>query len=318
VQKSDSYPHTSVLLKETLSLLDLKPGKIVVDCTLGLGGHSVEMLHSIGPTGYLYAFDRDERNIAVAQERLAKVGENVEIFHDSFASLKDRLKRKGVSQVDALLFDLGLSSPHLDRADRGFSFLKEGPLDMRFDASNGKTAADLLNGLKEEELADIFYYYGEERRSRRLAKAILERRKVKRFETTLDLMTVVEDTLGSGRKHGKGSKKHPAAQIFQALRIAVNEELEALELVLHQAVELLAPHGRAVVISYHSLEDRLVKQFFKRYSTDLRDPNDPYGRRVQRPKSLSLLTKKPIRPSAQEVAENSRSRSALLRAVEKL
>lgn len=305
--------HQSVLLQECLEHLNLKPGMIAVDCTLGLGGHASEILKAIGPIGFLYAFERDERNLRVAEKRLAAIGKNFTIFHDSFSSLKDRLRREGVSHVDAILFDLGLSSPHVDDPTRGFSFLKEGPLDMRFDASQGKTAADLLNSSSEEELADIFYHYGEERFSRKLARAVVQDRKKEPFQFTHQFASFVERVLGKGKPG-----KHRATQIFQALRIAVNEELMALELGLNQAIELLAPHGHVVVLSYHSLEDRFVKQTFKQLATDLRDPTDYFGRRVLRSKSLSLLNKKPIRPSQAEVHSNSRARSALLRAAEKI
>ncbi|MFA5789265.1 MAG: 16S rRNA (cytosine(1402)-N(4))-methyltransferase RsmH [Candidatus Gracilibacteria bacterium] len=304
--------HQPVLLRECLEYLALRPGMIAVDCTLGLGGHASEILKAIGPKGFLYAFERDERNLKVAEKRLSEIGKNFKIFHDSFSSLKDRLRREGASHADAILFDLGLSSPHVDDPDRGFSFLKEGPLDMRFDASTGKTAADLLNSSTEEELADIFYHYGEERFSRKLARAIIQDRKKEPFHSTLQFAAFVERVLGKGKPG-----KHRATQIFQALRIAVNEELMALELGLNQAIELLAPQGRVVVLSYHSLEDRFVKQTFKQLATDLRDPTDLFGRRVLRSKSLSLLNKKPIRPSDEEVHSNSRARSALLRAAER-
>lgn len=314
VQKNDSkVAHIPVLLTETLELLNLKPGAVVVDCTLGLGGHSSEILKAIGSEGFLYAFDLDERNIKVATPRLEALGSNFRVFHDSFRTLKDRLRREGVSQVDAILFDLGLSSPHIDDPSRGFSFLKEGPLDMRFDASNGPTASDLLHSLKEEELADIFWKYGDERASRKLAKAIVEDRKTEKFETTTQFAAFVERVLGRGKP-----RQHRATKVFQALRIAVNEELKALELGLNQAVELLAPHGRVVVLSYHSLEDRYTKHFFKQLATDLRDPNDPFGQRVLRSKSLSLLTKKPIMATPEEIADNSRARSVKLRAAEQL
>jgi len=331
--------HDPVLLEESLDYLGLgdgievKKGMTVVDCTLGLGGHSVEILKRIGPDGFLYAFDKDERNIVIAEERLGKVVEemgwekNFKIFHASFSSLTDRLRREGVFKrrqgklgVDAILFDLGLSSPHIDDPERGFSFQKEGPLDMRFDASGAtsatsknRTAADLLNKLPEKELGDIFYRYGEERASRKLARAVVEQRKKEPFATTTQLTKLVETALGRGKPG-----RHRAAKIFQALRIAVNEELEVLELGLSQATELLDSHGRVVVLSYHSLEDRITKKIFKQLSTDLRDPTDPYGRRVQRSKSLSLLTKKPITPTEEEISKNPRARSAKLRAAEKL
>lgn len=301
------------MLKECLHYLSLNPGDTVVDCNLGLGGHSSEILKAIGPEGMLYAFDLDQRNIAVAQERLSKIGDNFRIFHDSFASLTDRLRGEGVSQINAILFDLGLSSPHIDDPGRGFSFLKEGPLDMRFDASSGITAADLLRTTPEKELGDIFYKYGEEKASRKLARAIVEHRKHTPFLTTTQLTQFIETHLGRGKPG-----KHRATQIFQALRIAVNEELNALELGLNQAVECLAPHGRVVVLSYHSLEDRIVKNVFRARCSDLRDPNDVYGSRVLVSKTLSLLTKKPITPSSEELSHNPRSRSALLRAAEKI
>lgn len=310
VQKTYSVSgsgHEPVLLKETLELLNLKPGMIAVDCTLGLGGHSSEILKAIGPKGFLYAFEKDEKNLKVAEARLKKIGKNFNIFHASFSSLKDRLGREGVSHVDAILFDLGLSSPHIDDPTRGFSFLREGPLDMRFDRK-GETAADMLNSYSEKELADIFFNFGEIHSSRKLAARIVQVRKAAPFRTTTDLAALASETLS----------KKLLPQVFQALRIAVNEELMALELGLNQAIELLAPHGRVVVVSYHSLEDRFVKQTFKQLTQDLSDPTDILGRRVLRSKSLSPLTKKPIRPSAEEVARNPRSRSALLRAVSKL
>jgi len=305
--------HQPVLLEECLKYLGLKPGMTVVDATLGLGGHSSEILKAVGPDGYLFAFEKDEENLKVANERLKGVGKNFQIFHDSFDSLKDRLREKGVSHVDAVLFDLGLSSPHIDDPVRGFSFLKDGPLDMRFDRSHGRTAADLLNSLPEKELADIFFKFGEERASRKLAKAICEDRRKEKFVSTKQFADYVERVLGRGKPG-----RHRATKVFQALRIAVNEELTALELGLAQAIELLAPHGHVVVLSYHSLEDRIVKNLFKQLATNLRDPNDPFGARVLSKKSLSLLNKKPITPSAEEVSENSRARSALLRAAEKL
>lgn len=305
-----NYQHEPVLVREALDFLNLKPGSCAVDSTLGLGGHASEILKAISPSGQLYAFERDERNLKVAQIRLERIGKNFNIFHDSFSSLKDRLRREGVSHVDALLFDLGLSSPHLEDASRGFSFMKEGPLDMRFDTRSGKTAADLLKSLTEKELADLFFFYGEIHASRKLAQALVKRRKIRAFESTKDFAQFAQAALGSG--------KTLLPQIFQALRIAVNEELKALELGLYQAIELLAPGGRLVVISYHSLEDRLVKQTFKQFATDLKDPNDPFGRKILRPKSLSLLTKKPIKPSTLEVHKNPRARSASLRVVEKL
>lgn len=301
------------MLDETLQFLNLKPGMTVVDCNLGLGGHSSHILKAIGPTGMLYAFDLDERNIAIAQKRLSDIGENFRIFHDSFASLTDRLRREGVSQINAILFDLGLSSPHIDDPSRGFSFMNEGPLDMRFDASSGPTAADLLRTTPEKELGGIFYKYGEEKASRKLAKAIVEERKERPFTTTRQLTEFIETALGRGKPG-----KHRATKIFQALRIAVNEELNALELGLDQAVECLAPHGRVVVLSYHSLEDRIVKNVFRTRSSDLRDPNDLFGSRVLVSKTLSLLTKKPITPSEEEIHRNNRARSALLRAAEKI
>jgi 16S rRNA (cytosine1402-N4)-methyltransferase len=314
---TQQFTHEPVLLKECLSFLDLKPGKVVLDCTLGLGGHSSEILKAIAPGGQLYAFEKDERNLKVAKARLEAVakesGGKFTIFHDSFSSLKDRLKREGASRVDAVLFDLGLSSPHVDDAERGFSFRKEGPLDMRFDKRQSKTAADVLNHYSEKELADVFFHLGEERSSRKLAAAVVQDRKASPFTETLPFADFVGRVLGKGKPG-----RHPATQIFQALRMEVNEELMALELGLNQAIELLAPHGRVVVLSYHSLEDRFVKQTFKQLATDLRDPTDLFGARVLRLKSLSLLTKKPITPSQEEITRNSRARSAVLRAVEKL
>lgn len=304
--------HDPVLLKETLEFLALKPGMTVVDATLGLGGHAEAILTATAPNGKLYAFDRDPRNIALAVPRISKLGK-VTVFQDTFAALTTRLRGENINSVDAILFDLGLSSPHVDDAERGFSFLKDGPLDMRFDPTQGQTAEELIHSSTEKELADIFWRYGEERRSRRLARALVEARRTERFTRTTQLAHFIETVLGRGRPG-----RHPATQIFQALRMAVNEELKALELGLYQAIEFLAPHGHLVVISYHSLEDRIVKRIFKELTTDQRDPTDIYGCRVLRSRILSLLTKKPITPTPTEIQFNSRARSAKLRAVEKL
>lgn len=305
--------HEPVMIDEVMNFLNLKPGDRVVDMTLGLGGHSSEILKRIGPKGFLYAFEKDEENLNVAKDKLLKVGRNFEIFHESFVSLKNRLRGKGLESVQAIFFDLGLSSPHVDDPERGFSFLRDGPLDMRFDKREGLTAANLLNTLPEQELSRIFWEYGEEPMSRKLAAAVVFDRKKMPFEGTQQFADFVERVLGKE----KGGK-HRATKAFQALRIAVNEELDALELALTQAIESLAPQGRVVVLSYHSLEDRIVKSTFKSLATDLRDPTDIFGGRVLRPKILSLLSKKPIKASDNEVAKNKRARSALLRAAEKL
>jgi 16S rRNA (cytosine1402-N4)-methyltransferase len=306
--------HVPVLLGEVLNGLQVRPGGRHVDATVGGGGHANQILAASAPDGILLGLDRDPAALEVASDRLARYGDRVELVHASFAHLKEVARVHGFAGeqgsggtgVDGVLFDLGLSSLQLADAERGFSFMADGPLDMRFDTtSGGPTAADLVNQLSAEELADILYRYGEERQSRRIARAVVEARPLR---TTGELAQVIEQAVG--RRRGR---LHPATLTFQALRIAVNEELTTLEAALPQAVELLAPGGRLAVIAFHSLEDRIVKRFMRRESKDCICPPELPICTCDHRASLNLVTRKPIRPSEEEVAANPRSRSARLR-----
>jgi len=285
--------HTPVLLEETLKLLAPVDGGIYVDGTLGLGGHAREILEQCGPTGQVIGFDRDGDAIARAQRNLAPYGKRVTFIRRNFAEIKKGLSEIDIAHVDGLLLDIGLSSLQLDASGRGFSFKGNEPLDMRMDDRGQVTAADLLNQRGADELADIFYYYGEERHARRIAAQIVSEREKVGFETTDQLAAVVAQAIPK-RFHPK--KIHVATKVFQALRIAVNRELESLARILDETVDILKPGGRICVISFHSLEDRLVKWKFK---------ENP---------ALKVLTKKPVVPSEAERRRNPRARSAKLRA----
>lgn len=315
--------HISVLKDDVCKLLNLKGGEVVVDATLGLGGHSSVLLEKIGAKGLLIGFDQDEVNLKEAKKRLKKF-KNIVFVHDNFRSLKNRveeaLKDKKDQKADAILFDLGISSPHVDEAERGFSFMKEGPLDMRYSKTQKLTAWDIVNAYREKDLADLIYLYGEERFSRRIAKMICERRKEKKFETTKELADAIERIFP--KKFPKKGKKmkfhHPATQTFQALRIAVNDELSALKEALDGSIDILKKGGRVAVISYHSLEDRIVKHFFKELARDCICPKEVLKCECRGKPVIELITKKPIVPSDKEIKENPRARSAKLRVVKKL
>ena len=297
-------PHVPVLLKEVLAGLDIQPGGYYIDGTVGAGGHAKHILQASTPGGRLLGLDADPQALAISKEQLACYGERVILAHSNFARLKLQADLIDFHPVGGILFDLGLSSMELENPKRGFSFYLDGPLDMRFDPNVPRTAADLINTLSERELADLIYRYGEEPASRMIARAIAS---VRPLHTTTELAAVIAQTV---RRKGK---IHPATQTFQALRIAVNDELHVLEQGLSAAVETLEPGGRLAVISFHSLEDRIVKQFFAREAQDCICPPESLvctcGHRAQ----LSILTRKPIRPGRMEVEQNPRSRSAKLR-----
>lgn len=298
--------HIPVLLQAVLSFLQVRPGGVYIDGTVGGGGHAAAILDASAPDGRLLGIDRDPTALEVARKRLAPYGARVTLRHGSFAELAHFAE---FAPADGVLLDLGLSSLQLADPTRGFSFSQDGPLDMRFDPTGGgPTAADLVNTLSLKELTDILYRYGEERQARRIAAAIVAARPIHR---TSELAALIERTVGR-RGH-----IHPATRTFQALRIAVNRELEALEAALPQALDLLRPGGRLVVISFHSLEDRIVKQFLHRESRDcICPPEVPVcvcGHRAR----VRVLTPKPVRPDNAEVTANPRARSARLRAAEK-
>ena len=289
------YPHRSVLVAEVLAQLDPHPDGVVVDATLGAGGHAEAILEASSPSGRLLGLDRDEAALTVAGARLHRFGDRVRLRQGSFADLSEHLDRESFTNVNGIVADLGLSSAQLDDGERGFAFSSEGPLDMRFDQSAGETAAELIDRLDEEELADLIFNFGEERKSRTIARRIVQRRPI---HSTAELRRAVHSVLGPARRRGID----PATRTFQALRIAVNHELEALDAFLETAAERLAPRGRLVIISYHSLEDRAVKWAF-------REKKDS--------ESFRVLTRKPIRAGEVEIAENRRARSAKLRALER-
>ncbi|MBC8447022.1 MAG: 16S rRNA (cytosine(1402)-N(4))-methyltransferase RsmH [Chloroflexi bacterium] len=302
--------HWPVLLQETIEGLALQPGKDFIDGTLGGGGHAEAILKGSAPDGRLLGLDADPEAIARCRGRLALYHPRVTLVHANFADLEEVARGHGFSSVDGVLLDLGLSSPQLAAPERGFSFQLDGPLDMRFDPQQGPTAAELVNDLAEAELADLLWRYGEEHRSRRIAREIVRRRPL---HSTAELAAAVSAAVG------RRGRLHPATRCFMALRIAVNDELAALEAALPQAVRLLTPgQGRLAVLSYHSLEDRLTKQWLRREARDCICPPDAPACRCEHKASLRLLTRKPIRPTPEEMGANPRSRSARLRLAERL
>ena len=300
--------HISVLLHETVdALLAERDTGIYVDGTFGRGGHTRALLEKLDANARVYAFDKDPQALSVAHE-LAQRDSRFQIIHASFADLQTELNRIGITQVDGIMADLGVSSPQLDQAERGFSFMQDGPLDMRMDNSQGQTAAEWLLDIKEEDLANIIYQYGEERYSRRLAKVI---KQAGYIETTGQLAELVKTAHPKWEKH-----KHPATRTFQAIRIAINKALEDIEIFLPQAVELLKPQGRLAVISFHSLEDRLIKQFIQKESTLAEDTGWGLPQKQVDTRRLKKIAR--LRASEEEVKSNPRSRSAWLRVAERL
>lgn len=302
--------HYSVLLNEAIENLNIKEDGIYVDATLGLGGHSSKILEKL-TTGHLYAFDEDKMAIDYADKRLAKINTNYTIIKSNFVNLKAKLEELGVTAIDGIVFDLGVSSPQIDTASRGFSFSKDGLLDMRMDTDSSLTAEQVVNEYKKEELTNIFFNYGEEKQSRLIANKIVAKRPIK---TTLELVKVILEAVGANYFY----KNHPERKIFQAIRIEVNKELSVLKDVLPDVTDILKPQGRMVIITFHSLEDRIVKKYMKEESkvSDLVKglPEIPAA---YQPK-LKLITKKPILPSSEELEANSRSKSAKLRVAEKI
>lgn len=300
--------HVPVLFDEVLELLQPQPNGRYIDGTVGAGGHTAGLLQKSAPSGRVLVFDKDAEALAFARKQLKLFGDRVTYVHASYAEMGSLAPAHGFAQVDGILLDLGLSSRQLDDAQRGFSFMKEGPLDMRFDTSQGETAADLVNNLEEAALADIFWRYGEEKSSRKIARMIVAERP---FTTTTQLAEKIAQTV---RRRGR---IHPATQVFQALRIAVNRELETVETGVMAALELLGQNGRLAVISFHSLEDRFVKQTFRRLSQDCICPPDQPVCTCGGVAKFRLITRKAVQASAEEIAQNSRSRSARLRVIEK-
>ncbi len=304
-----------VLPAEVLRFLSPKPGRIYLDGTLGGAGHASLILEASTPDGVLIGLDRDEAALAAARDRLAPFGARVRLFHRNFAELADLLAELGIAGIDGFLLDLGVSSHQLDSGERGFSFQQDAPLDMRMDTGKGETAAELVNGLPEEELIRVIREYGEERWAKRIASFIVRARAEAPIETTLQLTDLIKGAIPRGAWE---ERLHPATRTFQALRIAVNDELGSLERGLTAGLSLLKSGGRGVVISFHSLEDRIVKNTFRTLARGCTCPKD-FPRCVCGTVPLvRVLTGKPVMAADSEVAINPRARSAKLRAVEKL
>ena len=305
--------HYSVMLDEAIQGLNIKDDGVYVDATLGYAGHSSEILKRI-KKGKLFAFDADSEAISYSHQLLKGISSNFKIIHSNFMYLSEKLDEESVGLVDGFLFDLGLSSPEIDDANRGFSFMKDAPLDMRMDKTGTLTAATIINHYKEEDLLKLFYEYAEEPRSKDIVREIASYRKNKEIIHTLELVEII--------KHGVGAnyfyKHHPERVIFQALRIEVNKELKAIEKALPDAIKRLNKGGRICVITFHSLEDRIVKNIFKKYS-EVDEifkgmPDIP----LEYQPLIKLINKKPITPSEEELSKNSRSKSAKLRIVERI
>lgn len=314
-QQDQAYGHRPVLLDECLEALAIRPDGIYVDGTLGRAGHSLEILRRLGPEGRLIGVDRDETAIQAARERLAEFAGRFTLVHSNFSRIGEILDELGIRQVDGMLFDLGVSSPQLDEAERGFSYLQDAPLDMRMDRSAALTARDVVNTWSYEELRRILFEYGEERYAPAIARAIVRQREQQAIETTGELTELIKKAMPPAALR---EKQHPAKRSFQAIRIAVNGELEELEPMLQAAVEHLAVGGRLAVISFHSLEDRIIKKTFQQLATGCTCPPEfPVCVCGKKPR-IRLISRKPITATQAELTYNPRARSAKLRVAEKL
>ncbi len=305
--------HLPVLYEEVLTQMDIKPDGVYLDCTFGRGGHSKGILDSLGKQGRLLAFDRDRAAIESDNAIELKKDPRFSLFHASFSELNSVVEQEGlVGKLDGILMDIGVSSPQLDDAERGFSFTRDGPLDMRMNATCGPTAAEWLQGVEEKELVQVLFDFGEERFARKIARAIVERREEGALQTTAQLAALVAATLPYREKH-----KHPATRTFQAVRIALNRELDELMQGMEQAVNVLKARGILAVISFHSLEDRKVKQFFKRESGIKHNPGRLPVREDELERGRLEKVSRAIKPTADEIELNPRARSAVLRVARK-
>ncbi|MGM0902609.1 16S rRNA (cytosine(1402)-N(4))-methyltransferase RsmH [Mesobacillus maritimus] len=309
------FKHTTVLLEEAVSGLNIKPDGIYVDCTLGGAGHSELILSRLSENGKLYAFDQDETAIQNAREKLARFGDVLTIIKSNFLHLKKELEQRGVYEVDGVLYDLGVSSPQLDNPERGFSYHHDAPLDMRMDQDAEISAYEVVNKWTYEQLVKIFFRYGEEKFSKQIARKIEAARAVQPINTTGELVELIKEAIPAPARRTGG---HPAKRIFQAIRIAVNDELQVFEDSLEQAMDMLGKGGRISVITFHSLEDRICKVTMKKASEiPPLPPGLPIIPEEFKP-SVKLITRKPILPSEEELEANNRARSAKLRIAEKL
>lgn len=308
-----SFIHQPVLLQQTLSWLNLQPGDTVLDCTLGGGGHTRAIWERLEGNVRLIAIDQDEQAISHAKQTLPA---EITLAHDNFRNLRTVLLSLGVARVDKILFDLGVSSPQLDQGERGFSYNVDAPLDMRMDQRQHETAYHLVNRLSAEQLAQILWDYGEERWSKRIAEFIVQEREQKgSIRTTGELVAVIKRAIPAAARQGG---PHPAKRTFQALRIALNGELQILKPAIEEAVEVLRPGGRVAMITFHSLEDRIVKQTFREIERGCTCPPNLPVCVCGRQSKLKVLTRKPVLPSAEEISSNPRARSAKLRVAERL
>lgn len=310
-----SFCHTPVLLEPTLRYLNPTPGGTYVDATLGGAGHSEKIAEQIGPDGLLIGIDQDEQALAAAAERLRRFGTRVRLVRDNFANLAGILQALGIARIDGILFDFGVSSPQLDQAERGFSYHQDAPLDMRMDQRATTNAADLVNTLTEIELTRILRDFGEERWAKRIARGIVRSRQQRPIRSTGELVEIVKASVPqAARRDGP----HPARRTFQALRIAVNRELDVISEALPQAIDALKPGGRLVAISFHSLEDRIVKQTLQKAEDPCVCPPDFPVCRCGEVATCRILTRRPIVATEAETEQNPRARSAKLRAAERV
>ena len=312
---SEIYTHRPVLLDECIEALNIRPEGVYLDGTLGRAGHSREIARRLSGSGRLICVDRDQAALDAAQERLGEWMDRVTLVHSNFDRVSEILDELGISGVDGMLFDLGVSSPQLDDGSRGFSYMADAPLDMRMDRSEGLTAADVVNTWSQEELRRILFQYGEERYAPLIAAAIVRHREERPIETTLELVDIIKEAMPT---RALKEKQHPAKRSFQAIRIAVNDELSSVDRMIQGAVPRLNKGGRLAVITFHSLEDRIVKTGFGAFAKGCICPPDFPVCVCGRTPDIKLVNKKPILPSQQEIEENPRARSAKLRVVEKL
>lgn len=309
-----NYEHVSVLLNEAIEGLNIKPNGFYVDCTMGGAGHSSEILKRLNIDGYLYCFDQDDYAIKRGDQVLSQIANNYKIIPTNFVNIKEELLKLNIDKVDGILYDLGVSSFHFDMGERGFSYNYDAKLDMRMDTNQTLTAYDVVNTYSYNDLKRIFYSYGEEKFSSNIARKITEARVVKPIETTFELVDIIKDSIPAFARRTGG---HPAKRTFQALRIAVNDELNVFEKSLRDAITLLKPGGRIVVITFHSLEDRICKNVFK----EMVEVNIPRGVPIKEEdiiREFRLVNRKVIVPTKEEVLKNKRAHSAKMRILEKL
>lgn len=309
------FNHYSVLRDETIKGLQIKGNGTYIDCTLGGGGHSEQIASRLNENGLLIAFDQDIDALNAAKKRLEAYSDRILFIHANFRQMEEKLTEHGIERVDGILFDLGVSSPQLDRGDRGFSYQQDAKLDMRMDQDAELTAYEVVNNWSYNDLVSIFFRYGEEKFSKQIARKIEEYRKTKPIETTYQLVEIIKDAIPAPARRKGG---HPGKRIFQAIRIAVNDELEAFNDAIHQAAKWIDVNGRIAVITFHSLEDRLCKQAFKKWSTPKETPKNLPIIPKEFEAPFKLITRKPIVADDEELEENRRSRSAKLRIVEKV